>query len=60
MGRVVKSLLEVQNKCVNLSSFVQDFPPIIYNSVQLSFTNVPFPTMHAACRTRADIHPSEP
>ena len=39
----VKSLLEDQNKCVNLSSFVQDFYPIIYYSCQLSFTTVPFP-----------------
>ena len=39
----VKSLLEVQNKCVNLSSFVQDYYPIIYNSGQPSFTAVPFP-----------------
>ena len=43
MRRGVKSLLEVQNKCVNLSFFVQDFYPIIYNSGQLSFTTVPFP-----------------
>ena len=43
MRRGVKSLLEVQNKFVNLSSFVQDFYPIIYNSGQYSFTTVPFP-----------------
>ena len=30
--RGVKSLLELQNKCVNLSSFVQDVYPIIYYS----------------------------
>ena len=43
MRRGVKSLLKVQNKCVNLSSFVQDFYPIVYNSGQLNFTTVPFP-----------------
>ena len=43
MRRGVKSLLKVQNKRVNLSSFVQDFYPIIYYSGQLSFTTVPFP-----------------
>ena len=43
MRRGVKNLLEVQNKCVNLSSFVQDFYQIIYNSGQLSFATVSFP-----------------
>ena len=42
-GGGVRSILEVQNKRISLSSFVQDFYPIIYNSGQLSFTTAPFP-----------------
>ena len=37
----IKSFLESQDKCVNLSAIIQDFSPIVYNSDQLSFTTVP-------------------
>ena len=41
MKGCIKSFLEVQAKCVNLSAVIQDFSPIVYNSDQLSFTAVP-------------------
>ena len=41
MRGCIKSFLEVQDKCVNLSAVIQDFSPIVYNSDQLSFTAVP-------------------
>ena len=41
MRGCIKSFLEVQDKCVNLSAIIQDFSPVIYNSDQLSFTAVP-------------------
>ena len=41
MRGCIKSFLEVQDKCVNLSTIIQDFSPIVYNSDQPSFTAVP-------------------
>ena len=35
--------LSIQYKCVNLSSIVQDFSPIIFYRSQLSFTTMSFP-----------------
>ena len=40
MQGCIKSFLEVQDKCVNLSAVIQDLSPIVYNSDQLSFTAV--------------------
>ena len=37
-----KCFLKIENKCINLSSIVQDFSPIIYYSSQLSITTVTF------------------
>ena len=37
-----KCFLKIQNECIDLSSIIQDFSPIIYYSSQLSFTTVPF------------------
>ena len=42
MRRGVKCFLKIKNECINLSSIVQDFSPIIYYSSQLSFTTVSF------------------
>ena len=41
MRGCIKSFLEVQEKCVNLSAVIQEFSPLVYNSDQLSFTAVP-------------------
>ena len=43
MRGCIKCLFKIQNECVNLSSVVQDFSPIIYYRSQLSFTTVSFP-----------------
>ena len=34
--------IEIQYECVNLTSVVQEFSPIIYYRSQLSFTTMPF------------------
>ena len=39
----IKFLFEIQYECVNLSSIVQDFSPVIYYRSQLSFTTMSFP-----------------
>ena len=39
----IKCLFKIQNECVNLSSIVQDFSPVIYCRSQLSFTTMSFP-----------------
>ena len=41
--RCIKCLFKIRYECVNLSSVVQDFSPIIYYRSQLSFTTVSFP-----------------
>ena len=43
MRGCIKCLLKIQYECVNLSSIVQDFSPIIYYHRQLSFTTMSFP-----------------
>ena len=43
MRGCIKCLFKIQYKCVNLSSVVQDFSPIIYYRSQLSFTTMSFP-----------------
>ena len=43
MRGCIKCLFKIQYECVNLSSIVQDFSPIIYFRSQLSFTTVSFP-----------------
>ena len=43
MRGCVKCLFKIQYECVNLSSIVQDFSPIIYYHSQLSFTTMSFP-----------------
>ena len=43
MRGCIKCLFKIQYECVNLSSVVQDFSPIIYYRSQLSFTAVSFP-----------------
>ena len=42
MRRCIKCLFKIQYECVNLSSIVQDFSPVIYYSSQLRFTTVSF------------------
>ena len=42
MRGCIKCLFKIQYECVNLSSVVQDFSPIIYYRSQLSFTTVSF------------------
>ena len=42
-GGCIKCLFKIQYECVNLSSIVQDFSPIIYYRSQLSFTTGSFP-----------------
>ena len=43
MRGCIKCLFKIQYECVNLSSIVQDFSPIIYYRSQLSFTTVSLP-----------------
>ena len=43
MRGCIKCLFKIQYECVNLSSIVQDFSPVIYYSSQLSFTTMSFP-----------------
>ena len=43
MRRCIKRLFKIHYECVNLSSIVQDFSPIIYYRSQLSFTTMSFP-----------------
>ena len=43
MRGCIKCLFKIQYECVNLSSIVQDFSPIIYYCSQLSFTTMSFP-----------------
>ena len=43
MRGCIKCLFKIQYECVNLSSIVQDFSPIIYYHSQLSFTTMAFP-----------------
>ena len=43
MRRCIKCLFKIQYECVNLSSVVQDFSPIIYYRSQLSLTTMSFP-----------------
>ena len=43
MRGCIKCLFKVEYECVNLSSIVQDFSPIIYYRSQLSFTTMSFP-----------------
>ena len=43
LRRCIKCRLKIQYECVNLSSIVQDFSPIIYYRSQLSFTTMSFP-----------------
>ena len=38
----IKCLFKIQYECVNLSSIVQDFSPVIYYRSQLSFTTIFF------------------
>ena len=42
MRGCIKCLFKIQYECVNLSSIVQDFSPIIYYHSQLSFTTMSF------------------
>ena len=42
-GGGIKCLFKIQYECVNRSSIVQDFSPIIYYRSQLSFTAMSFP-----------------
>ena len=39
----MRGCIKIQYECVNLSSIVQDFSPIIYYRSQLSFTTMAFP-----------------
>ena len=43
MRGCIKCISIIQYECVNLSSIVQDFSPVIYNHSQLSFTTMSFP-----------------
>ena len=43
MRGCIKCLFKIQYECVNLSSIVQDFSPIIYYCSHLSFTTMSFP-----------------
>ena len=43
MRGYIKCLFKIQYECVNLSSIVQDFSPIIYYRSQLSCTTMSFP-----------------
>ena len=43
MRGCIKCLFKIQYECVNLSSIVQDFSPVIYYRSQLSFTTMSFP-----------------
>ena len=43
MRGCIKCLFKIQYECVNLSSIVQDFSPVIYCCSQLSFTTMSFP-----------------
>ena len=43
MRGCIKCLFKIQYECVNLSSIVQDFSPIIYYRSQLGFTTMSFP-----------------
>ena len=43
MRGCIKCLFKIHYECVNLSSIVQDFSPIIYYCSQLSFTTMSFP-----------------
>ena len=43
MRGCIKCLLKIQYECVNLSSIVHNFSPIIYYRSQLSFTTMSFP-----------------
>ena len=43
MRGCIECLFKIQYECVNLSSIVQDFSPIIYYRSQLSFTTMSFP-----------------
>ena len=43
MRGCIKYLFKIQYECINLSSIVQDFSPIIYYRSQLSFTTMSFP-----------------
>ena len=42
MRGCIKCFFKIQYECVNLSSIVQDFSPIIYYRSQLSFTTTSF------------------
>ena len=59
MRGCIKCLFKIQYECVNLSSTVQDFSPIIYYHIQLSFTTV-LCWMCAAYLTGVYIHQDEP
>ena len=41
MSGCIISILDVQNKRVNLSAFIQEFSPVVYKRDQMSFTTVP-------------------
>ena len=43
MRGCIKCFFKIQYECVNLSSIIQDFSPIIYYRSQLSFTIMSFP-----------------
>ena len=49
MRGCIKCLFKIQYECVNLSSIVQDFSPIIYYRSQLSFTTTVCPFLNACC-----------
>ena len=51
----IKCLFKIKYECVNLSSIVQDFCPIIYYRSQLSFTTMSFP---ACCLSDRSLYSS--
>ena len=59
MRGCIKFVFKSQYECVNLSSVVQDFSPIIYYSSQL-FHNCVLSCLHVAYLTGVYIHQDEP
>ena len=56
MRGCIKCLFKIQYECVNLSSIVQDFSPIIYYCSQLSFQLCPF--LNACCLSDRSLYSS--
>ena len=59
MRGCIKRFFKIQYECVNLSSIVQDFSPIIYYCSQLSFTTMSFPECMLPILTGVYIYQDE-